>query len=137
MNSEFAQSAEGQQMEASHFERLQPVDLSLTQEQYLIIQHYLPKKYALIEHKHIKKGVVSYSAVKLGPEDVRLFPLRHRISHGSQEMLRILSRSKAARSELSLGSMISTSKKSHKSHGSSSSYPRPLWKTSSLNVTTY
>jgi hypothetical protein len=84
MNSEFPESAEGQQMEASHFERLQPVDLALTQEQYLIIQHYLPKKYALIEHKHIKKGVVVTSAVKLGPEDVPLYPLRHKIFHDSQ-----------------------------------------------------
>ena len=67
MNSEFPDSVEGQPMEASHFERFQPVDLSLTPEQYLIIQHYLPKKYALIEHKNIKKGVVITSAVKLGP----------------------------------------------------------------------
>jgi len=36
----------------------------------LIIQHALPKKYALIEHKNIKKGGVVTSAIKLGPEDV-------------------------------------------------------------------
>ncbi len=48
------------------------MDFSLTQEQFLIIQHYLPKKYALIEHKNIKKGVVVASAVKLGPEDVSI-----------------------------------------------------------------
>ena len=48
MNSEIPESAEGPQMEASHLERLQPVDFTLTQEQYLILQHYLPKKYALI-----------------------------------------------------------------------------------------
>jgi hypothetical protein len=49
---------------------MQPVDLNLSYEQYLIIQHFLPKRYALIEHKNIKKGVVVTSAVKLGPEDV-------------------------------------------------------------------
>ena len=76
MNSEFPDSVEGQPMEASHFERLQPVDLSLTPEQYLIIQHFLPKKYALIEHKNIKKGVVVTSAVKLGPEEVRTLSIQ-------------------------------------------------------------
>ena len=55
-------------MEASHFEKIQPVDFSLTYEQYMIIQHHLPKRYALIEHKNIKKGVVITSAVKLGPD---------------------------------------------------------------------
>ncbi len=70
MNSEVPDSVDGQQMEASHFEKMQPVDFSLTYEQFLIIQHHLPKKYALIEHKNIKKGVVVASAVKLGPEDV-------------------------------------------------------------------
>lgn len=49
---------------------MQPVDFNLTYEQFLIIQHALPKKYALIEHKNIKKGGVVTSAVKLGPEDV-------------------------------------------------------------------
>ncbi len=61
-------SGEPQQLEASHFEKIEPVDLSLTYEQYLIIQHHLPKRYALIEHKNIKKGVVITSAVKLGPD---------------------------------------------------------------------
>jgi len=36
----------------------------------MIIQHYLPKRYALIEHKNIKKGGVVTSAVKLGPDEV-------------------------------------------------------------------
>ncbi len=49
---------------------MQPVDFNLTYEQYLIIQHALPKKYSLIQHKNIKKGGVVTSAVKLGPEDV-------------------------------------------------------------------
>jgi acyl-ACP thioesterase len=70
MNSGYPESVDGQQNEASHFERMNPVDYSLTHEQYLIIQHYLPKKYALIYHKHIKKGQVVTSAVKLGPEEV-------------------------------------------------------------------
>ena len=71
MNSEFPDSVDGPQIEASHFEKLQPVDFPLSPEQYMIIQHYLPKKYALIEHKNIKKGQVVTSAVKLGPEDVQ------------------------------------------------------------------
>lgn len=48
MNSEVPDSVDGQQMEASHFEKMQPVDFNLTYEQFLIIQHHLPKKYALI-----------------------------------------------------------------------------------------
>ena len=72
MNSEIQDSIEGGQIEVSHFERFQPMDFSLTPEQYLIIQHHLPRKYALIEHKNIKKGGVVTSAVKLGPEDVFL-----------------------------------------------------------------
>lgn len=71
-NSEFPDSVDGQPMEASHFEKMQPVDFNLTHEQYLIIQHFLPKRYAFIEHKNIKKGVVVTSAVKLGPEEVTL-----------------------------------------------------------------
>lgn len=70
MNSMNGQSGDIQQMEASHFEKMQPVDFNLTYEQFLIIQHSLPKKFALIEHKNIKKGGVVTSAVKLGPEDV-------------------------------------------------------------------
>lgn len=70
MNSMNGESGDLQQMEASHFEKMQPVDFNLTFEQFLIIQHALPKKYALIEHKNIKKGGVVTSAVKLGPEDV-------------------------------------------------------------------
>ena len=57
-------------MEASPLQKMQPVDFSLTYQQYLIIQHALPKKYALIQHKNIKKGGVVTSAVKLGPEDI-------------------------------------------------------------------
>jgi len=43
-----AESGEQHPMDVSHFEKMQPVDFTLTHEQYLIIQHYLPKRYALI-----------------------------------------------------------------------------------------
>ena len=70
MNSLNGESGDLQQMEASPLQKMQPVDFSLTYQQYLIIQHALPKKYALIQHKNIKKGGVVTSAVKLGPEDI-------------------------------------------------------------------
>ena len=101
-------------MEASHFERLHPVDLSLTQEQYLFIQHFLPKKYALIEHKNIKKGVVVTSAVKLGPEDVRTHPCRPRISPDYPEMLRTPNKSKVAPNEFPSKKSINTLNKNLK-----------------------
>lgn len=56
----------------------------------MIIQHHLPKRYALIEHKNIKKGVVVTSAVKLGPDEVIITLYRRRISAESQEMSKIL-----------------------------------------------
>jgi len=87
----------------------------LTQEQYLIIQHYLPKKYALIDHKHIKKGVVVPSALKLGPEDVKHSQLRHKIYLGSQGISRIQKRYKAARKESELRKMTSTLRRNRKS----------------------
>lgn len=93
MNSEMPESIDGGNMEASHFEKIQPVDFNLTYEQFLYIQHHLPKKYALIEHKNIKKGVVVASAVKLGPEDVQVLILRLRICQeclGMSRTLRIL-----------------------------------------------
>lgn len=64
--------------EPSHFEALQAVDMSLTKEQYMVIQHMLPKQYSLIEHRHIKKGGVVTSAIKLAPEDVLSLSLRLR-----------------------------------------------------------
>jgi len=82
-------------MEGSHFERLHPVDLMLTQEQYLIIQHYLPKKYALIEHKNIKKGGVVSSSVKLGPEEVNNISCRPRTFHDIPETSKTPTRYKA------------------------------------------
>jgi hypothetical protein len=51
---------------------MQPVDFCLNYDQYLYIQHYLPKRYALIEHRHIRKGQVVTSNVKLAQEDVKL-----------------------------------------------------------------
>jgi|JI9StandDraft_1071089.scaffolds.fasta_scaffold690506_1 hypothetical protein len=100
MNSEIPESIDGGQMEASHFEKMEPVDFNLTYEQFLYIQHHLPKKYALIEHKNIKKGVVVASAVKLGPEDVHYFQYRLKTCRGSREMLKTLRKSRAAPREL-------------------------------------
>ena len=40
----------------------------------------MPKRYALIEHKNIKKGVVVTSAVKLAPEEVTTLLTRPKIS---------------------------------------------------------
>ena len=59
-------------------EGMQVVDVSLTKEQYISIQHMLPKRYALIEHRHIKKGGVVTSALKLTHEDVLTTSLRRR-----------------------------------------------------------
>lgn len=56
-------------METSHFGKISPVDLTLTYEQYLIIQHFLPKRFALHESKPTKKSLTN-SAIKLGQEEV-------------------------------------------------------------------
>lgn len=88
MNSANGSSNDAQVMEASHFQKLQPVDFSLTYEQYLIIQHYLPKRFALIDHKNIKRGMVVASNVKLGPEDVRFLVDRLKTCREFQGILR-------------------------------------------------
>lgn len=69
---------------------MQCVDFSLTYEQYLTIQHNLPKRYSLIDHKNIKRGVVITSAVKLGPEDVGMIIFRLKIFPNYQEMYKTL-----------------------------------------------
>ena len=96
---------ESQRMEEpSHFETLQAVDMSLTKEQYMVLQHMLPKKYALIEHRHIKKGGVITSAIKLGPEDVYLPLDRPKICPECRATPRM---SKAEQNELGLRRLIS------------------------------
>ena len=84
------------------------MDFSLTHEQYMIIQHHLPKRYALIEHKNIKKGVVVTSAVKLGPEEVIIPLLRPRIFHEFQEVWIIQMTLKVVRSASALRKWISS-----------------------------
>jgi hypothetical protein len=69
MNSENLFSSSNDRKENIQLNRNSTVEFSLTYDQYLMLQHYLPKKYSLLEYKATKKGP-SGAALKFSQDDV-------------------------------------------------------------------
>lgn len=69
MNSENLFSSSNDRKENLPLNKNSPVEFTLTYDQYVILQHHLPKKYSLLEHKPSKRNP-SGSALKFAQDDV-------------------------------------------------------------------
>ena len=68
MNSGTQQDGILEKQEGQHFQKTQHIEFMLTNDQYAIIQHFLPKGYSLLERKTTKRD--KSSAQKFADQEV-------------------------------------------------------------------
>lgn len=104
MNSGGQQDANVEKQETSAMSRFQAVEFTLTQDQFIIIQHFLPKGYTLQERKSTKRE--KGSSHKLIDAEVTL--IRYGRCPDFLEVLKIQNRIRAGPKERELKKLTAT-----------------------------